>query len=165
MYLTHSPTSQPLVNWKWPLDQARRGAEGAMHPPPQSGKRSTFGHKVGKKWGFLGELRGWGSKSPLFGAKRSTFGCSAPPQIRSWLWACSGSIVIRWNKVYFVFISSPWSVIPYFHPCNKCCWQLILKHRDLSLFPKICRVWVSCCPPHRKIGKVKLKMITDRPFN
>ena len=42
--------------------------------PPKSGKRSTFGHKVGQKWGFVGGLRGWGSKSPLFGSKRSTFG-------------------------------------------------------------------------------------------
>ena len=40
---------------------------------PKSAKRSTFRHKMGQKWGFWRRVKGWGSKSPLFGSKRSTF--------------------------------------------------------------------------------------------
>ena len=34
----------------------------------------------GPKWGFCRRVRGWGSKSPLFGSKRSTFKGPAPPE-------------------------------------------------------------------------------------
>ena len=43
-------------------------------PKIKSAKRSTLVTKLAKNaWGFCGRVKGWGSKSPLFGSKRSIF--------------------------------------------------------------------------------------------
>ena len=64
-------------------NQARsQGGCRGCNAPPKSAKRSTFSHKVGQKWGFCRRVWGWGSESPLFGSKRSTFwGFRTPPKI------------------------------------------------------------------------------------
>ena len=41
--------------------------KGASQHLPKSSKRSTFSHKMGKKWDFVGGLRGWGPKGSLLG--------------------------------------------------------------------------------------------------
>ena len=58
-----------------------RGCRG-LNASSKSAKRFNFNHKVNQKWGFCSWARGWGlwgSKSPLLGSKRSTFGGPAPP--------------------------------------------------------------------------------------
>ena len=66
------------------LGRPVRGGEGGgcrgCDAPPKSAKRSTFSHKVYQKLGFCRRVKGgWGSKSLLFGSKRSTFLGSRTP--------------------------------------------------------------------------------------
>ena len=69
---------------------ARGGGVQGVHPPQKkSGKRSTFCHKVGQKWGFCRRVEGGEVQKVHFvGPKGPLLGGSAPPQIRSWLRAC-----------------------------------------------------------------------------
>ena len=59
------------------------GAGGAMHSPNLP-KRSTFGHKIGKKWGACKRVKGGGGevqKVHFLGPESPHFGGSAPPKI------------------------------------------------------------------------------------
>ena len=61
-----------MIYYKKHISQAR--SQGGCDAPPESGKRSTFGHKVGQKWDLCRKVDGGeaqkvhflGSKGPLF---------------------------------------------------------------------------------------------------
>ena len=66
--------------WACCRQQAHSQGVQGVRCTPKSAKRSTLSTKWAKNGVFVGGLRGWGLKSPLFGSKRSTFGGPAPPQ-------------------------------------------------------------------------------------
>ena len=58
--------------WKCVMPGTAPDLWGAMYPP-KSAKGSLLATKWAENGVFVGGLRGWGSKSPPFGSKRSTF--------------------------------------------------------------------------------------------
>ena len=66
-----------------PVWQARKGGGGCDAPPPNLPKGPILPTEWVKNGVFGEGLRGLGSKGPLFGSKRSTFGDPAPPKINS----------------------------------------------------------------------------------
>ena len=92
---------------------------------PQSAKRSTFSYKMGQNGVFVGGLRGWGSKSPLFGSKRSTFwGSHTPHQNQSWLRAWK-----YWTQIAYmqIFIQSHWTSSGIAKKFNEIGWKFACK--------------------------------------
>ena len=71
-----------LCKWKIELFWHTVCCSGCKRTPPQSAKRSTFNHKMGKTNGLFVRARwGWGSIQVHFlGRKGPHFGGSAPPQ-------------------------------------------------------------------------------------
>ena len=103
--------------------QARsQGVRGVLRT--KSGKRSTFGHKVGQKWDVEGRF-----KKSTFWVQRSTWGV-LHPQIRSWLRACfyqpyyregvwlfrrgwlASLVICRWNPSLLIW--TKWIIYCYF---------------------------------------------------
>ena len=66
-----------------------QGVQGVWHTPPNLPKGPLLATKWVINGVFVIGLRGWGSKSPLFGSKRSTFRGFCTPKNWSWLWAWS----------------------------------------------------------------------------
>ena len=78
---------------------ARGVCRGATHPL-KSAKRSTFSHKMGKKWGICKRVKGGEvQKVNFLGPKGPHFGGSAPPKINPGYGP--GPVRVQGNRKFF----------------------------------------------------------------
>ena len=80
LFLFFCHTDNPLFSFITHCIIEGRPVARGCDPLPKSAKRSTIATEWAKNGVFVGGLRGWGSKSPLFGSKRSTFGGPTSPK-------------------------------------------------------------------------------------